>query len=69
MVGYIYNHTRGTYKLHNPDTKRFIMTRDVKWVDWKMTDTAETLMVFHKAHTEYLVPGIEEDIIPMSEPE
>ena len=59
MLGYIYNHARGTYKLFNPDTNRVIMTRDVKWVDWKTTDPSETLKMFHKAHKEYLVPGIE----------
>ena len=30
MVGYAYNHIRYTYKLYNPETKRVIMTRDVK---------------------------------------
>ena len=44
------------------------MTRDVKWADRKMTNPAETLKMFHKAHKEYLLPGIEEDIIPTSEP-
>ena len=69
MVGYTDKHTRVTYKLYNPDTKRVIMTRYVKWVDWKTTDPAETLKMFHKAHKEYLVSDIEEDIIPKSEPE
>ena len=36
MVGYSDNHTRGTYKLYNPETKRVIMTRDVKWDYWKI---------------------------------
>ena len=30
MVGYADNHTRDTYTMYNTDTKRFIMTRDVK---------------------------------------
>ena len=38
MVGYVDNHTRDTYKLYNHDTKRFIMTRDVNWEQWKITD-------------------------------
>ena len=50
MVGYTDNHTRYTYKLYNPDTKRVILNRDVKWADWKMTDPAETLKLFHKEH-------------------
>ena len=38
MVGYVKNNTRCAYKLYNPETNRFIMTRDVKWEEWKMTD-------------------------------
>ena len=34
-----------------------------------MTDPAETLKMFCKAHKEDLVPGIQEDIIPTPEPE
>ena len=49
MMGYSDNHTRDMYKLYNPETKRVIMTRDVKWLDWKMTDPAETLKMFCKA--------------------
>ena len=33
MVGCTSNHTRNTYKLYNPETKRVILTRDVKWAD------------------------------------
>ena len=63
------NHTRDKYKLYNPDSKRVIITRDVNRVDWKMTDTSDTLKMFREAHTDYLVPCIEEDTIPVSEPE
>ena len=59
MVGYAENHMRDMYKLYNPGTKRFIMTRYVNWADWKITDPAETLKIFREAHKEYLVPGIE----------
>ena len=45
------------------------MTRDVKWAYWKITNPAETLKMFRKAEKEYLVPGIEGNIIPKSEPE
>ena len=64
MVVYANNHTRDKYKLYNPETKRVIMTRDVKWADWKMTDPADTLKMFRESNKEDLVPGIEEDIIP-----
>ena len=46
MVGYADNNTRDTYKLYNPETKRVIMTRDVKRAEWKMTGTTETLKMF-----------------------
>ena len=45
------------------------MTRDVKWADWKMTNTAETLKIFREVNREYLVPGIEKYIITTSKPE
>ena len=66
---YADNHKRDTYKLYNTETKRVIMNRDVKWADWKMDDPAETLKMSHKENEEYLVPGIEEEIIPTSETE
>ena len=31
IVGYAENHTRDIYKLYNPEIKRLIMKRDVKW--------------------------------------
>ena len=40
MVGYSDNHTRDTSKLYNPETKRFIITRDIKWEEWKIIDPA-----------------------------
>ena len=49
MVGYADNHMKDTYKFYNPETKRVIRNRDVKWVDWKNTDPAETLNMFHEA--------------------
>ena len=49
MVGYADNHKRDTYKFYNQETKRFIMTSDVKWADWKMTDSVETLKMFCEA--------------------
>ena len=58
MVGYSENHTRDTYKLYNPETKRVVMTRDVKWENYKNTDPAETLKMFREAEKEDLFPGI-----------
>ena len=66
MVGYANNHMRYTYKLYNPETKRVIMTRGVKWAGWKMTDPEETMNIFREANKEDSVPGIQEDTIPTS---
>ena len=60
---------RYTYKLYNPDSKSFILTRDVKWGEWNMTNLAETLKMFCDSHEKYLVPGVEEDKNTTSEPE
>ena len=49
VVVYADNHTRDTYKLYNPETKRVMITRDIKWDDWKNTDPAETLNIFCEA--------------------
>ena len=49
MMVYDGKHTRDTYKLYNPETKRVILTRDVKWADWKNTNPAETLNMFCEA--------------------
>ena len=43
MVGYADNHTRDMYNLYNTDTKKVIVKSDIKWVEWKMTDPAETM--------------------------
>ena len=64
--GYANTHMRDTYKMYNPETKRVIMTRDVKGEDCKMTNPEETLRMFCEANKEDLVPGKEEDIIPTS---
>ena len=46
MVGYSKNHTRDTYKLYNPETKRVIMSRDIKWKACKKIDPEETMKIF-----------------------
>ena len=69
MVRYAGNHTRDTYKLYNLETKRVIMTIDVKWEDWKNTIPADTVKMFCEVEKEDLVPGIEEDVIRTSKPE
>ena len=31
MVGYANKHTKDTYKVYNPDTKKVVISRDIKW--------------------------------------
>ena len=35
-----------------------IMTRDIKWVEWKITDPVETMNIFSDLNEDYIVPGI-----------
>ena len=69
MVVYAYNHIRDTYKLHNTETKMVFMSRDIKWAEWKATDTAETMKMFRNSNEDDLVPGMYEDKTPTSNPE
>ena len=48
MVVYSDKRMRDTYKLYNPEAKIVVMTWDVKWADWKMTDPVETLKIFRE---------------------
>ena len=59
MICYADNHTRDMYKFYNTEFKSVIMTRDVKWEEWKMTPPEETLKMFRDYHEEYLIPCIE----------
>ena len=46
MVGYSDNHIRDTCKLCNPETNISIMSRYIKWEEWKVIDPAETMKMF-----------------------
>ena len=73
MVGYSKNHTRDTYKLYNPETKRFIMSSYIKWAECKNKDPAETMKMFRNLNENDLVSSIEEVVqeynTPTSDPE
>ena len=58
MFGYTKKHTRDTYKFYNPVTT--IMSRDIKWLECKTTDPAETMKILHNFNEKDLVPVIEE---------
>ena len=38
MVGYTDNQKRDTYRLYNPDTKRVVVSRYIRWEEYKTTD-------------------------------
>jgi hypothetical protein len=48
MVGYADDHSPDTYRMYNPDTKKVILSRDVRWADWKCTDPYTELNVFRQ---------------------
>ena len=52
MVGYSDNHTRDTYKLYNPETNRVVISRDIKWVEWKKTDPEETMKMIRNLNED-----------------
>ena len=52
MVGYALNHGAGTYRLFNPKTNRIIVSRDVKWMDFKSKQLGAEFDIFE--------PGIED---------
>ena len=54
MVGYASNHGAGTYRLYNPHTNRIVLSRDVKWADFKPRK-------LEKEMVEMFEPGIEND--------
>ena len=68
MVGYADNHKKDTYKLYNTDTNRVIMTRYIKWGEWKMIDSLETLKILCNSNEGDIVPDTEEYKTTMSEP-
>jgi hypothetical protein len=48
LVGYADDHSPDTYRMYNPDTKQVILSRDVRWADWKHTDPYTELNVFRQ---------------------
>jgi len=46
MVGYVDDHSPGTYWMYNPQTSMVHLTCNV-WAEWKCTDPSDTLTIFH----------------------
>ena len=34
MIGYSNDHSGDTYRMYNPETKKVLQSRDIKWADW-----------------------------------
>jgi transposase InsO family protein len=46
MVGYADDHSPDTYRMFNPETNKVILSRDVRWAEWKRTDPYDELNIF-----------------------
>ena len=57
MIGYAKNHAADTYRLYNPDTKRIILSRDVRWEEWKRINPKKDIDIFNDPEPS----GIDED--------
>jgi hypothetical protein len=54
MVGYAEDHHHNTYPMLDSSTKEVILSRDVKWADWKRSDPAYSLqLILHQATPLY----------------
>ena len=69
MVGYGKNHSGDTYRLYNPSTRRIILSRDVTWSDWNVTDPTKNMNIFVQYDSTETVPGIDELIVDVKNPE
>ena len=67
MVGYGNNHSGDTYRLYNPSTKRIILSRDVTWSDWQVTDPTKDMNIFTKYDSTEKVPGIDELVVDVKD--
>jgi len=67
MVGYGNNHSGDTYRLYNPSTKRIILSRDVTWSDWKVTDPTKDMNIFTQYDSTEKVPGIDELVVDVKD--
>ena len=60
FIGYGRNHSGDTYRMYNPVTKRVILSRDVKWAEFKKIDPKANMDIFIKYNSTDTVPGIDE---------
>ena len=57
MVGYALNHGVGTYRLYNPKTKRIIMSRNIKWMDFQSRKLEDEFNLFEPG-----IKSVESDV-------
>ena len=57
MVGYALNHGAGTYRLYNPKTKRIIMSRNIKWMDFQSRRLEDEFNLFEPG-----IKSVESDV-------
>ena len=48
MVGYALDHTEDTYRLYNLETKRVVLSRDVRWAEWNKLKPTDGVSIFDK---------------------
>ena len=58
MVRYVENHTHDTYKIYNPHKNRVIIILDIKWADWKETNTKEAKNILFTMDKQDILPSI-----------
>ena len=46
MVGYALDHTEDTYRLYNLETKRVVLSRDVRWAEWNKLKPTDRVSIF-----------------------
>jgi len=46
MVGYALDHTEDTYRLYNLETKRVVLSRDVRWAEWNKLKPTDGVSIF-----------------------
>ena len=63
FVGYSTSHSGDTYRMYNPETKRIVLSRDVKWAEFRKIDPKENMDMFIKYDSTDVVPGIDELVV------
>ena len=63
FIGYGKHHSGDTYRMYNPGTKRIILSRDVKWAEFKRIDPKANMDVFVQYDATDTVPGIDEIVV------